>query len=774
MQNVCKISCEPDPGLRMKSFSVLFFCITFCVQESMSQISDDFSDGDFYTNPAWSGTVEYFRINEDQELQLNASTAGTAWLTTPFEAEPSSTIEWEFLIRQTFAPSGSNFSRFYLVSDRPDLSGEVNGYYLRFGETGSADAVELYRQTASQRTLLCRGNEASIANAFTARVKVRYHEGSWELYADYSGGNNLNLEATASDDLTVQGTHIGLICTYTVSNATRFFFDDIAVRAAPGQGTKRVEFRDVIISEIMADPSPAIHLPEAEFVELYNRGERAINLSGWSLSDPSTSAMLSPYVLEPGQYVTITGRLHTSAFEKFGAVVSVASLPSLNNDGDILYLKMPGGRIIDSVAYKNTWYRDIDKANGGWSLEIIDPDDFCRGADNWSAGGTPGTQNSVHARRPDTFGPKLLSVIALDSLTLLVKFDERLHADLPSSQDFQIDGVQMIGNVSFGNEEKSSFLLSLMAPLLPGRNYSLQVNGVRDCPGNLSESQTREFALPEEARLGDVVLNEILFNPRPTGVDFVEVYNRSGKVINIRNWSLRNIASAQRRRFIITPEHTTILPKEYKVVVSDGNVLKGEYINALENAFLETTIPPLNDGEGSLVLLDREGVVIDSIHYTKEMHSPFVKDDEGVSLERISSEIDGSDPVNWRSASSDSGFATPGYRNSNSREGNLNDPGDVVVEPEILQPGVQTQDFALIKYRFDQGGLIANVKVIDQKGRSVRILAENEMLGTEGIFRWDGDTERGVYAATGQYMVWFEVFSAEGAVRTFRKRVVIY
>ena len=78
---------------------------------------------------------------------------------------------------------------------------------------------------------------------------------------------------------------------------------------------------------------------------------------------------------------------------------------------------------IDSVNYSDNWYKDEDKRDGGWTLEIIDPDNICSEHQNWVAsedelGGTPGTQNSVFANKPDLTGPKLLSAIPISPFEL--------------------------------------------------------------------------------------------------------------------------------------------------------------------------------------------------------------------------------------------------------------------------------------------------------------------------------------------------------------------
>ena len=175
-----------------------------------------------------------------------------------------------------------------------------------------------------------------------------------------------------------------------------------------------------------------------------------------------------------------------------------------------------------------------------------------------------------------------------------------------------------------------------------------------------------------------------------------------------------------------------------------------------------------------MVLLDGEGKVIDSIYYKEDMHVPFLHDSEGVSLERIAVFAESFNRSNWRSSSSVSGFATPGYRNSNSREAMLAVDEAIVIEPEIIQPAVHGHDFAMIRFALDQGGYLANVRIVDSRGRLVRSIADGALLGVEGFLRWDGEDDHGSTVRMGYYLVWFEIFDADGRVQTFKKRVAVY
>jgi hypothetical protein len=163
---------------------------------------------------------------------------------------------------------------------------------------------------------------------------------------------------------------------------------------------------------------------------------------------------------------------------------------------------------------------------------------------------------------------------------------------------------------------------------------------------------------------------------------------------------------------------------------------------------------------------------IDAVAYSKDWHSVFIKNEEGVSLERVDTSLPGRDPVNWTSASASQGFGTPGFSNSNVRIKKEIDAEDVLIVPEIFSPGSGLNDFIQIQYRFDQG-VVANVKIYDPQGHLLKTLATNETLGTEGFLRWEGEHEDGSRARMGYYIVWFEIFNSTGTVKTFRKRVVV-
>jgi hypothetical protein len=605
----------------------------------------------------------------------------------------------------------------------------------------------------------------------------------------YSASNGLGNPATAvlqADEKTViltfaQSFASGISNQLTISGVADLVGNSISSIVHPFLyfQSQPVSNKDIIITEIFADPSPQVGLPEVEFIELYNRSSHAIDLAGWKFSDGSSIAIFPTRIVMPGEYWIVCANANTALFTLYGNTLGVPNFPTLNNSNDILTLRTSNNLTIDSVSYALSWYKDSDKQEGGWTLELIDVNNPCGEESNWAAsedakGGTPGKVNSVNANKPDLTGPRLLSIAATQPTELRLSFDEKVEKPLTGVL-FEITPTVNVAQALFTNASLREVKIILAQPLAPRQLYTLEVKNLRDCAGNFIQPEFNKlnFALPEAASIGDVFINEILFNPRPGGVDFVEIVNASDKFINLKNWLLANRpAQAIINSRVITQQDFILSPGSFLVCTSDGTILKNQYPLAQENNFLKTTIPSMNDDAGSIALVSAQGTLMDYFIYEDDYHTPLLKDKEGVSLERISL-TESNNASNWKSANASVGFATPGYLNSNTRPENSADENAVQVVPEIFSPNVPGQDFAQINFRFDRSGLIAQIKIVDLQGRVIKEIANNETLALDGFYRWDGDRTEGDKARRGYYFVWFEVLDLDGSVKTYRKRVVI-
>ena len=538
-----------------------------------------------------------------------------------------------------------------------------------------------------------------------------------------------------------------------------------------------VKIKDIIFTEVFPDPSPQIGLPNAEFVEIYNRSLNPINLSGWKLSDGSSTGIFPSQIILPGEYWIVTASASANLYTIFGKTIGLSNFPTLNNGGESITIKNGANQLLDSINYTLEWYRDVDKQEGGWTVELIDPNNPCGEQDNWTSsenpkGGTPGKQNSVFANKPDLTSPTILSFFP-DQARLTIEFDEKLDQASLGLANFSMHPAGKILRAFFKDISLRTIQLDVQS-LMPHQTYILEIKDIRDCSSNVITPAYFNFGLVENADSLDVVVNEILFNPRSGGVDFVEVHNASQKFINLKNWKMGNYENG-------LPVNTTVFfsknqllaPGGFAVFTTNPGILKSQYPQSLSQYLFKTTMPEFQDDQSSVVILNGDGKMIDELNYSRNWHSEFVKNDEGVSLERIAVHGTTNDPGNWTSASSTAGFATPGFINSQSREINELNVGEIAIVPEIFSPGEDLNDFVQIQYHFDQGGWIANVKVFDHQEHLLKTIANNEILGPEGFFRWDGDRDNGTKARMGYYAIWFEVFNTSGTVKVFRKRVIV-
>jgi len=96
---------------------------------------------------------------------------------------------------------------------------------------------------------------------------------------------------------------------------------------------------DIVMDEILSDPTPIVGLPAAEFIEIKNTGNKPISLSGWKLTTATASSGLFPnYTLLPDSFLILTSNANAMLFANFGKTLAIPSFPSLDNDGTTLSL----------------------------------------------------------------------------------------------------------------------------------------------------------------------------------------------------------------------------------------------------------------------------------------------------------------------------------------------------------------------------------------------------------------------------------------------------
>jgi hypothetical protein len=402
---------------------------------------------------------------------------------------------------------------------------------------------------------------------------------------------------------------------------------------------------------------------------------------------------------------------------------------------------------------------------------------------NWKAstdaqGGTPGIKNSIDAINDDQSGPTLKNAFVLDSITIVASFDEpvdSLQGATPGN--YLIDGGLSVINAITAAPLFNDVRLNLNTPLSPGTVYKLTVNNVSDCKNNkIGTANSVRIGLPVEPYQSDIVINEILFNPKSNGFDYVEFYNVSNKIVDasklyIANRDGSNVVSSIKRIFS-TPLY--FFPGDYLVITENLASLEMDYLVRDPDAVIRlSSLPSFPDDGGDVILLNGQGDVIDEVKYSDDWHFKLISNPQGVSLERIDPSGPSQDAANWHSAASTAGYGTPTYQNSQFKQVQpIN--ASIEVTPKIFSPDNDGHDdIATIQYRIADAGYVANITIYDALGRPVRYLVRNGTLGLTGQWNWDGLDEKGNKLPIGTYIIYTEIFNLQAKKQDFKSAVVL-
>ncbi len=565
----------------------------------------------------------------------------------------------------------------------------------------------------------------------------------------------------------------------------RFFLFTLIIFFLIGNTHAQIANRyDIVIDEIMADPTPQVGLPNNEWIELRNTSANAINLQGFRISDlTGQSGAMPSYVLKPDSFVIVCTGSAVTAMSAFGPTISVTSFPSLDNNGDQLSLISAQGKVIHAVNYNISWYQNELKKDGGWTLEMIDTKNPCSGFTNWKAsvdvkGGTPGKNNSVDASNTDKTSPKLLRAFAVDNLNITLVFDEPLDSlKAATATSYSIsDGIGVPQSAITVSPVFDRVNLKLNTPLAVNKVYTITANNVTDCAGNIIGSKnTAGVGLSSVADSFDIVINEILFNPNSGGVDYVEIYNRSQKIIDakqlyIANRNSTNIISSIQQ---LSTESILLFPGDFLVLTEDPQIVMQQYVTTNPDAFLQvSSMPSFSDDKGDVIILNAQGKIVDEVIYSDKWHFALISNTEGVSLERIDYNA-ASVQSNFHSAATSVGYGTPGYKNSQFRI-DQQVQGEITVIPEVFSPDNDgIDDFATINYSFPSPGYVANITIFDASGRPVRYLEKNALSGIKGSYIWDGLGEKQQKLSQGIYIIYTEIFNTDGKKKQFKNTIVL-
>ncbi|MEN9742783.1 MAG: hypothetical protein RLZZ65_588 [Bacteroidota bacterium] len=750
----------------MPHFSLKFllvFCL--CPLAVEAQILDDFQDHDFSHLLQWNGDTAHCIINASGQLQLNISNSDstTLWLQKP--NCNIDTLSFQFWLRENFSPSSLNFGRFFISADQANINEASNALYLQFGESGSSDAIRLFYRYSGQDSLLNSSSSGSIAYGFSKDLRFLYTSNHYQLLTWSLDSNTYELLFEGDMPYLNTDSYCGFYFLNTSSNGSNFYLDDFYF-GCPLHSTAD----KIIFTEIMADPDSLLGLPDAEYLEIYNQSNFPISLKGFRLLDATGTCTLPSFWLLPQAYVGLVGTHQSSAFQQ-GNLLEVSAFPSLNNAGEFIQLFNRANSRLDAVAYSESWHADTLTDLSGYSLERRSLADPCSNQDNWGTsqaiyGGSPGAQNSINDNQPDLIAPQQMDAEVLDAHYVSLHFSEPID-----SLSLSLTNIQLLPDLGafqrFVFTEPNSIngaqcLLCFPSEIQPSKPIEIQLASVADCWQNTSAliANCVRYETPEK---GDVIINEILFDPPNNGHDFVELYNHSDKYLTFKNCGIANATDS------VLLHDVYLKPKSYLALCPDTNFLLANYPQAAAGHLFQCSLPYFYNDSGTCILFN-EYQRIDSLHYTAKWHFPLLIDTEGISLERLNANQPTQDAQNWFSAASLAGGATPGAKNSQNTD--AQSVGEISLSFQELSPDADGyHDQLEINYQMKAPGMFAQVEIYTPEGVLIQKILTNESIGSTGFLHWNGTTSFNMLAPSGIYVLWFRAFSTNPGV-FFSKKIV--
>jgi Lamin Tail Domain/CHU_C Type IX secretion signal domain len=541
---------------------------------------------------------------------------------------------------------------------------------------------------------------------------------------------------------------------------------------------------DVLISEIMAKPLANQILPNIEYIELYNTTSKTIQLKGFKIVNGTKKDVFPDKIIKPNAYLIVYNGKKGSGFGRFGDTLALESLATLSDLVDDFYLENADGAVIDAVAYDKLDYRSNAKSQGGYALERVSLKNSCnfddwRGSDD-AKGGTPGKSNSVSKDYVDA-PPQILYYYFNSKKTLEIEFDKALNRNLNNSIFyFQKDSV-LIENLEFTtkfrlfNRLKITFKNDLADSIL---YHFIVKNTLKNCNLTLNMTQNDTLLLQNPKTIDNkdtILINEILVNPQTGGSRYLEINNKSKKVIDVKDFS---VSADSVLKKLTGADGYLLFPNTFLVLADNPLDVQTRYnVSHLRRQFLKYKLPAWNEKDGQ-VYLNFNTKILDSLKYNKSFFNPLLPNSyEGVALERINPNKP-NDKSNWQSAASTVGYGTPAYRNSQY----LKDTPSVLAASEevftIPKPTFSPdddgfEDYLLLNYKLDKTGAFAKISIFDLKGHLVKKWMDNEPLATESTLKWDGETDENIKAPIGIYIVYIELILPTGEVQIFKKTISI-
>lgn len=430
------------------------------------------------------------------------------------------------------------------------------------------------------------------------------------------------------------------------------------------------------LTEIMFNASSGNN----EFIELFNLSYNdTIDLNGYKLKYETSAADVIADTIEgtlllPRSFAVVleadynfTNGIYNSIIPANALILKITdnafgSSGMANTSSRTIALLRPNNDTLETYLYS---------ANNGSAFSdekiIINKNNI---AANWGnalfANGTPGKKNSVTPNQIDLSLRKMFvsnnNVILGETFAIScvvknigansvsnfeIKYFHDLNKDSLAQSPEEIF-LQQVSTLAAGDSIEINFPY---ANHTAGKNiFIARVFAAGDEDSSNNISFTNMFGVTINEIRNDIVINEIMYAPTSPEPEWIEVFNRSNKIISLKNYKLADAADTA----VITNQSINLLPQEFAVIAKDSSI---NNFYSFAAVLIVKNIPTLNNDVDKVILIDSINRAIDSLQYRSAWGGG-----SGFSLERVNADLPATDSTNWKTAVRQK--ATPGKKNS--------------------------------------------------------------------------------------------------------------
>ena len=259
--------------------------------------------------------------------------------------------------------------------DSSDLAGLLDLNEIHFNADGNVDWVELSADSAAAIPVdgLSLTSKIDFSDAVPLSGSVSGNAPkSWNVNFASENSNEINVYL-----ITAGGTVLAANSFRVRDGVESYQSDPPGKEWYRGQGSTRdapnepVRETNIIINEIMHDPPSDER--NGEYIELYNRGNNTVDLSGWEFVEGISFTFPAGTTIGPGAHLVVAANKDWIS-ANYGEVTVIGNYENnLANEGELLRLEDSNGNLADEVNYKvgGDWPQ---LTNGdGSSMELIHP-----------------------------------------------------------------------------------------------------------------------------------------------------------------------------------------------------------------------------------------------------------------------------------------------------------------------------------------------------------------------------------------------------------------